>query len=95
MFIRGKKINISPVFITQSNFKVPRYVRLISTHFFIVKIPNKRELRQIVLNHLSDIGSKDFARIHKKCTTEPYPFLVVDANLPSDNPLRFRKNLLK
>ena len=27
----------------------------------------------------------------KKCTTEPYSFLVNDATLPSDNPLRFRK----
>ena len=50
-FIRGRKLNISLVFITQSYFNVPKDVRLNSTHFFIMKIPNKRELQQIVLNH--------------------------------------------
>ena len=47
LFIRGRKLNISIVFITQSCFKVPKDVRLNSTHFFIIKIPNKRELQQI------------------------------------------------
>ena len=55
LFIRGRKLNISIVFITQSYFKVPKDVRLNSTHFFIMKIPNKRELQQIALNHSSDI----------------------------------------
>ena len=45
LFIRGKKLNIYLVFITQSYFKFPKYVRLNSTHFFIMKIPNKRELQ--------------------------------------------------
>ena len=55
LFIRGRKINISIVFITQSYFKVTKDIRLNSTHFIIMKIPNKRELQQISLNHLSDI----------------------------------------
>ena len=93
LFIRGRKLNISVVFITQSYFKVPK-VRLNSTHFFIMKIPNKRELQQIALNHSSDIDFKDFINIYKKCTKEPYSFLVNDTTLPSNNPLRFRKNLL-
>ena len=58
LFVRGRKLNISIVFITQSNFKVPKDVRLNSTHFFIMKIPNKRELQQITLNHSSDIDFK-------------------------------------
>ena len=41
VFIRGRKLDISIVFITQSYFKVPKDVRLNSTHFFIMKIPNK------------------------------------------------------
>ena len=93
LFIRGRKLNISIVFITQSYFKVPKHVRLNSTHSFTMKIPNKRELQQIALNHSSDIDTKDFIKIHKKCTAEPYSFLVNDATLASDNPLRFRKNL--
>ena len=93
LFIRGRKLNISLVFMTQSYFKVPKDVRLNSTHFFIMKIPNKRELQQIVLNHSSDTNSKDFIKIYKNCTAEPYSFLVSDATLASDNPLRFRNNL--
>ena len=95
LFIRGKKLNISLVFITQLYFKVPKDVRLNSTHFFIMKILIKRELQQIALNHLSDTDFKDFIKIYKKCTTEPYSFLVNDATLASDIPLKFRKNLLK
>ena len=60
-----------------------------------MKIPNKRELQQIALNHSSDIDFKDFMNIYNKYTKEPYSFLVNDATLPSDNPLRFRKNLLR
>ena len=85
LFIRGRKLNISIVFITQSCFKVPKDVRLNSTHFFILKIPNKRELQQIALNHSSDIDFKDFMNIYKKYTKEPYSFLVNDTTLPSDN----------
>ena len=90
LFIRGRKLNISIVFITQSYLKVPKDVRLNSAHFFIMKIPNKRELQQIALNHF-----KDFMNIYKKCTKEPYSFLVNDTTLPSDDPLRFRTNLLR
>ena len=60
-----------------------------------MKISNKRELQQIPLNHSSDVGFKNFMKIYKECTTEPYSFLVNDTTLPSDNPLRSRKNLLK
>ena len=95
MFIRGRKLDISVVFITQSYLRVPKDVRLNSTHFFIMKISNKRELQQIALNHSSDIDFKDFIKIYKKYTAEPYSFFVNDTTLPSDKPLRFRKNLLK
>ena len=93
LFIRGRELNISLVFIIQSYFKVPKDVRLNSTHFLIMKIPSKRELQQIALNHSSDIDFKDFIKIYNKCTAEPYSYLVNDTTLASDNPLRFRKNL--
>ena len=83
LFIRGRKLNIYLVFITQSYFKVPKDVRLNSNHFFVMKIPNKRKLQQIALNHSSDINSKDFIKIGKECT----------ATLATDNPIRFRKNI--
>ena len=59
-----------------------------------MKISNKRELQQIALNHSSDIEFKDFIKFFKKYTTEPYSFSVNDITLPSDYPLRFRKNIL-
>ena len=93
LFIRGGKLNISLVFITQSYFKVPKDVRLNTTHFFVMTIINKRELQQIAVSHLSDIDFKDFIKIYKKCTNTPFSFLVNDTTLASDNPLRFRKNL--
>ena len=74
LFIRGRKLNISLVFITQSYLKVPQVVRLNTTHFFIMKIPNKRELQQIALNHSSEIDFKDFFRIYQKYTDEPIHF---------------------
>ena len=93
LFIRGRKLNISLVFITQSYFKVPKDVRLNTTHFLIAKIPNKRELQLQLINHSSNITTKDFANIYKKYTAEPYSFLVDDTTLPSNNTLRFRKNI--
>ena len=93
LLIRGRKLNISLIFITQSYFKVPKDVRLNSTHFFIMKIPNKGELQQVALNHSSDINSKDFINICKKHTAESYSFLVNNATLASSNSLRFRKNI--
>ena len=60
-----------------------------------MKIPNKRELQQIALNHSSGIDSKDFLKSYKKCTAEPYSFLVNDTTLASEYHLRFRKNLLR
>ena len=68
LFIRGRKLNASLVFITQSYFQV----RLNTSHFFIAKTPNKRELQQIAINHSSDINTKYFANIYRKGTAEPH-----------------------
>ena len=95
LFIRGRKLNTSLVFITQSYFTVPKDVRLKATHFFIAKVPNRRDLREIATNHSSDITTKDFTTIYRKFTAGPYYFLVNDTTLASDNPLRFRKSFLK
>ena len=85
LFLRGRKLNISLVFITQSY--------LTFQQMFISKIPNKRELQEIAINHSSDISTKDFANIYRKCTPEPYSFIVNDSTLASNNPLKFRKNI--
>ena len=74
-FIGGTKLNISLVFIIQSYFSVPKNIRLNSTHYFVMKIPNKKELQQIACNYSSDIDSQDFMNLYKCCTAKPFCFL--------------------
>ena len=76
LFLRGRKLSISLVFIQQSYYKEPKNYDYIAS------------------NHSSDIAFKDIMEIYKAYTKEPYPFLVNDTTLSSDNPLRFTKNLL-
>ena len=72
LFIRGRKLNISLVFITQSYFTVPKNIRLNSAHYFTMKIPNKLELEQIAFNHLSDIECQDFMNLYKKLSKHSF-----------------------
>ena len=95
LFIRGRKLNISCVFITESYFAVPKNLRLNSTQHFIMKILSKRELQQIAFIQSSDIDFQDFMNLYKKCTEKAYSFLVIDTTLASDNSLGFKKNLLE
>ena len=80
---------------TQTYFAVPKNIRLNYVHYFIIKIPNKQELQEIAFNHSSDIDFEGFMNLYKQCTANPYSFLVIDPTLASDNPSRFRKNLLE
>ena len=89
-----KKLNILLVFISQSYYKVLKTIRLNATDYFVMKIPNKREIQQIASNHLSGIDFKDFMKFYKDYSKEPYSFVVNDMTLPTGNPLRFRDNLL-
>ena len=57
-----------------------------------MKIRNERELQNIAINHSADIDYKDFLKIYRNCTKEPYSFLAIDTTLPANNPVRFRKN---
>ena len=66
LFIRSRKLNISLVFITQSYFAVPKNTRLNVTHYFIMKIPDKREPQQITLNHSSDTDFQNYMNLYKK-----------------------------
>ena len=58
-----------------------------------MKIKNKRELQNIEINHSADIDYKDFIKICRECTKEPFNFLTIDTTLPASDSLRFRKNL--
>ena len=93
LFISGRKLNISIVFITESYFMVPKDDRLNSTHFFIMKLSDNTEIQETAKNNSSNISTKDFININKIYTAKPNSVLVNDTTLASDNPLRFRKNL--
>ena len=84
LFVRGRKLNISLVFVSLILLR-PKNIILKTTPYFIMEIPNKWELHQIALNHSSDIDFADFLYLCKTCTTKPYSFLVIDATLASDN----------
>ena len=82
------------MFITQSYFPVLKDVRLNSTHYLIMKINNRKELKNIAINHSADIDYNAFVRISRECTRKPYSFLTIDTTLPASDSLRFRKNFL-
>ena len=86
--IRRRKLNTFFVLLFQN-------IRLNSTRYFVMKIPNKRELQQIDFNHSSDVDFQDLTNLYKKCTVKPYSFLVIHTTLASDNSSRFRKNILE
>ena len=89
--IRGRKLNISLA--TQSYFVVPKIIRLNFTYYFIMKIPDKRELQQTAFNYSLDIHQ--IMNLNKKYTAKPYYYFVIDTTLESYNHLRFRQYQLE
>ena len=89
LFTRCRKLNISLVLITQPYFSVPKEARSNSTHYLIMKINNRKDLQQIAIDHSADIDYKDFLKIYRNCTKEPYFFLTIDVHNPT---MKFRKN---
>ena len=77
LFFRGRRLNISVVFTTECYLAIPKYIRLNSTNYFVMKILNKRELEQIAFNHSSGTDFQDFVNLYKKCTVKPYSFWLL------------------
>ena len=90
LFIRCRKSNISVVFIMQSYFRTPRDARLNSTHYILMKIGNKKELKSIAEENSGHLDFKDFLKIYNYCTKEPYSFMLVDTR-PTAR-VTFKKN---
>ena len=84
LYIRQRKTNIFLAFITQSFFAVQKNIRINSTSYFVMKIPNKRDLQQITFNHSSDDDFQEFMNLYKKCTEKLNSVLVIDTTLASD-----------
>ena len=96
LFMRGKKLSISLVFIIRCYFALYKNIRQNSRQYFVIKIPRQKELKQIAFNHSLDINFQDFMNLYKNCTSNPYYFLVIDT-LTSDSTLQSkeRKNLVE
>ena len=90
LFIRCRKLNISIVFITQSYFRSLKDARLNSTHYILMKIGNKKELKSIAEENLGHSDFKEFLKIYNYCTREPYSFMMVDTR-PTAR-VTFKKN---
>lgn len=94
LFIRERKLNIL-LFSSQTHILLTKkIVRWNTTHYFIVKITNKRKLQQSAFNHSSDISYANFIKIYKKYMNEPYYFLVSDTTLVLDHSLSFWENMI-
>ena len=90
LFIRCRKLNISIVFITQSYFRTPKDARLNSTHYILMKIGNKKELKSIAEEKSGHLDFKEFLKICNYCTNEVYSFMMVDTR-PAAR-VTFKKN---
>ena len=88
---RARKINVSIVFITQSYFRALKDARLNSTHYILMKIGNKKELKRIAEEKSGHLDYKDFLKIYNYCTREPYSFTTIDTRPTVSIP--FKKNL--
>ena len=74
---------------------MPKAIRLNITHYFVVEIPNKRELQQIASKHLCDIDFKDFMKLYKDYAKQLYSFLANSTTLWSDNPVDLGRTYYK
>ena len=90
LFIRCRKLNISLVFIMQSYFRTPKDARLNSTHYILMKMGNKKELKSIAEENSGHLDFKEFLKIYNYCTKDPYSFMMVDTR-PNAR-VTFKKN---
>ena len=90
LFYRARKINVSIVFITQSYFKALKDARLNSTHYILMKIGHKKELKRIAEEKSGHLDYKDFLKMYNYCTEEPYSFMTIDARPTATIP--FKRN---
>ena len=92
LFIRCRKLNIAIVFITQSYFRTPKDARLNSTHYILMKMGNKKELKSTAEENSGHLDFKDFLKIYNYCTKDPYSFMMVDTR-PTAR-VTFKKTLM-
>ena len=92
LFYRARKINISIVFITQSYFRALKDAILNSTHYILMKIGNKKELKIITEEKSGHLEYIDFLKMYNYCTEEPYSFMLIDTRPTAS--ITFKKTLI-
>ena len=92
LFYRARKINVSIVFITQSYFRALKDARLNSTHYILMKIGNKKELKRIAEEKPGHLDYKDFLEMYTYCIKEPYSFMTIDARPTATIPFKKKIN---
>ena len=90
LFYRARKINVSIVFIRQSHFRALTDVRLNSTHYILMKISNKKELKRIAEEKSGHLDYKDFLKMYSYCMRDPYSFMLIDTRPTAS--VTFKKN---
>ena len=90
LFYRARKINVAIVFITQCYFRALKHARLNSTHYILMKIGNKKELKCIAEEKSGNLDYKDFLKMYNYCAREPYSFMTIDVR--PNATMIFRKN---
>ena len=90
LFYRARKINVSIVFITQFYFRALKDARLNSTHYILMKIGNKKELKRIAEEKSGHLDYKDFLEMYNYCIKKPYSLMTIDARPTATIP--FKKN---
>ena len=91
IFYRARKINVSIAFIMQSYFRALKDARLNSTHYILMKIDNKKELKRIAEEKSGYLDYKEFLKIYNYCTREPYSFMLIDTRPTAS--VTFKKKL--
>ena len=90
LFYRARRINVSIVFITQSYFRALKDARLNSTHYILMRIGNKKELKRIAEEKSRHLDYKDFFKMYNYCTKDPYSFMTIDTRPTAT--IQFKKN---
>ena len=90
LFYRARKMNVSIVFTMQSYFRALKDARLNSTHYILMKIVNKKELKRIAEEKSGHLDYKDFLEMYNYCIKKPYSFMTIDARPTATIP--FKKN---
>ena len=91
LFYRARKINVSIVFITQSYFRALKDARLNSTHYILMRLGNKKELKRISEEKSDHLDYKDFFKMYNYCTKDPYSFMTIDTRPTAT--IQFKKKL--